>query len=221
MRREAFWQALHGSLTIGFLSALISVGLVCVLASAYHRMGNGIKADIGRYLIILSVSIYLVVPSIVLGTVSFIWLRGFVDIFSVALWLVLAANCLLALPFAWRILGAKYQAVLAATDKKCQILGVHGWQRFWQVSLPSLQHEMGLALGLTAALSIGDLGVIALFGSDDFRTLPWLLYQYAARYGGAEAELLGCILLGLCLGFYGIFYALVRLGARRKQDAYR
>ena len=221
LRREAFWQALHGSLTIGFLSALMSVGLVCVLTSAYHRMGKGIKADIGRYLIILSVSIYLVVPSIVLGTVSFIWLRGFVDIFSVALWLVLAANCLLALPFAWRILGAKYQAVLAATDKKCQILGLRGWQRFWQVSLPSLQHEMGLALGLTAALSIGDLGVIALFGSDDFRTLPWLLYQYAARYGGAEAELLGCILLGLCLGFYGIFYALVRLGARRRQDAYR
>ena len=100
-------------------------------------------------------------------------------------------------------------------------IGIAWLAAFWQVSLPSLQHEMGLALGLTAALSIGDLGVIALFGSDDFRTLPWLLYQYAARYGGAEAELLGCILLGLCLGFYGIFYALVRLGARRRQDAYR
>lgn len=220
-KRAAFWQALQGSLTLGFLSALISVSLVCLLATAYHRVGAGKAGYIARQIISLSVSIYLVVPSIVLGTVSFMWLRPFVDIFSIALWLVLAANCLLALPFAWRIIGSKYQAVLAATDKQCQMLGLHGWRRFFQISLPSLQHEFGLALGLTAALSIGDLGVIALFGSHEFRTLPWLLYQYASRYGGAEAELLGCILLGLCLSFYGVFYILVKYAAQRRSHAYR
>jgi thiamine transport system permease protein len=31
------------------------------------------------------------------------------------------------------------------------------------------------------ALSLGDLGAIALFGSDRIVTLPWLLYQKAWR----------------------------------------
>lgn len=222
--RPQFWQALQGSLLLGLLSSIISVSIVCVLSNAYYRIGffsRIIGGVLSRRMILLSVSIYLVVPSIVLGTASFIWLRSFVDLFSVAFWLVLAANCLLSLPFAWRILGAPLQAVLAATDKQCQMLNLHGWQRFFTITLPALRHELGLALGLTAALSIGDLGVIALFGSDTFRTLPWLLYQYASRYGGAEADLLGCLLLFICLGFYGIFYLIITVLARRRSYARR
>jgi thiamine transport system permease protein len=68
-----------------------------------------------------------------------------------------------------------------------------------------MRREIGLCLGLTAALSIGDFGVIALFGSEQFQTLPYLLYQYSSRYGGAEAELLAVFLL--IYGF-GLFFFL-------------
>lgn len=227
--RPAFWQALHGSVSIALASALLSVSIVCLLSTAYYRLGERITpslpasafAHISRQLILLSVSVTLVLPSIVLGTVSFLWLRSVFDMFAMAFWIVLGANCLLALPFAWRILGARYQAVLAATDQQCYQLNLRGWRRFWHITFPSLKREFALALGLTAALSVGDFGVIALFGSDAFRTLPWLLYQYASRYGGAEAELLSFVLLMLCLGFYGLFKGMITLLTMRGAHAYR
>jgi thiamine transport system permease protein len=87
------------------------------------------------------------------------------------------------------------------------------------ITLPSMRTEIGLSLGLCSALAMGDFGVIALFGSEQFRTLPWLLYQYSSRYGGGEAELLGLIMLGLALLKYFIFYTILRLPEIRKSNA--
>ena len=49
--------------------------------------------------------------------------------------------------------------------------------KFKRLTFPKINREFGFALGLSAALSFGDLGVIALFGSENFQTLPWVLYQ--------------------------------------------
>ena len=59
--------------------------------------------------------------------------------------------------------------------------------------------EIGYASGLASALSLGDMTVIALFGSQQFQTLPWLLYQTMARYRAGEAAALAVILLILTL----------------------
>ena len=64
--------------------------------------------------------------------------------------------------------------------------------------MPALNREIGQVLGLAAALSVGDLGVIALFASNDF-ALPWLLYQMAGSYRGDIAAALALILLVLTL----------------------
>ena len=53
------------------------------------------------------------------------------------------------------------------------------------------------------ALSLGDLGAIALFGSDRIVTLPWLLYQKLGSYRTADAAglafLLGAITMALMI----------------------
>ena len=53
------------------------------------------------------------------------------------------------------------------------------------------------------ALSLGDLGVIALFGSDSVQTLPYLLLASMGSYRTADAAgialLLGLVCLGLTL----------------------
>ena len=52
---------------------------------------------------------------------------------------------------------------------------------------------------LAFCFSLGDLGIIALFGSDDFSTLPWYLYQLIGSYRTTDAAGVALVLLVLCL----------------------
>ena len=45
--------------------------------------------------------------------------------------------------------------------------------------------------------SLGDLGVIALFGTEDFTTLPWMMYRAFGSYRTQDAEALAAVLLAL------------------------
>lgn len=47
-------------------------------------------------------------------------------------------------------------------------------------------------------LSIGDFGVVALFGNDDFRTLPFYLYQQIGSYRSRDGAVTALIMLLLC-----------------------
>jgi thiamine transport system permease protein len=49
------------------------------------------------------------------------------------------------------------------------------------------------------AMSVGDLGVVALFGSDAFVTLPYLLFQRLGSYRTADAAGLALILSAFTL----------------------
>ena len=49
------------------------------------------------------------------------------------------------------------------------------------------------------ALSLGDLGVIALFGSDAVQTLPYLLFNRLGSYRTADAAGLALLLGVLCM----------------------
>ena len=201
--RPVFWQAFWSSTSLGMSAAILSTTLAFILCAGRYRMsGRSFGQRLGRAVISLSQSIYLALPAIVLGTASFLVLRRVVNLFDHVFFMVLLSNSLLALPFAARLLDGRYRMITPAQDKLCAQLGLTGLRRFFWVTLPAMRREIGLCLGLTAALSIGDFGVIALFGSEQFQTLPYLLYQYASRYGGAEAELLAVFLLIYGLGLF-------------------
>ena len=213
-QKAIFWQALTDSLVIAITSALLTCGLATILIIADQRQ---IEAGFAwrRRLASVSVSIYLVMPAIVFGTSAFILLHQYLDVFAHAFWLVLLANILLSLPFAVRLLEGKLIQTHQKIDKLANSLNIRGNKRFWRLILPAMPREYGIALGISAALSLGDLGVIALFGSRDFQTLPWLLYQLFNRYGGAQAELLALFMLCLTAGLYFSFYYLIQLLVRQ------
>ena len=215
--RPAFWQAFWSSTFLGISAACLSTTLAFILCAGRFRMaGQSLGTRLGRAVISLSQSVYLVLPAIVLGTASFLVFRPVVNLFDHVFFVVLLSNSLLALPFAARLIDGRYHMITPAQDKLCAQLGLTGLRRFFLVTLPAMRREIGLCLGLTAALSIGDFGVIALFGSEQFQTLPYLLYQYASRYGGAEAELLAVFLLVYGLGlFFCLHQAVNRLAFRR------
>jgi thiamine transport system permease protein len=191
----AFRAALMASIAIATASAGITCGLAWAICEARRTLV--LPTRLARHsglagLLDLASTIYLAVPAIVFGLGAFLMLRGVADTFALAPLLVLAANVLQG-PLAES--GARH-------DRLCASLGIAGWARLRLVEFPVARRELGFAAALSAALSVGDLGVIALFGSDTFRTLPWLLYQRSGRYQSDEAAAIALVLLLLSLAFF-------------------
>jgi thiamine transport system permease protein len=83
----------------------------------------------------------------------------------------------------------------------CQSLGMQGWQRLKVVELRALKRPLAQALAFACVLSIGDFGVVALFGNDDFRTLPFWLYQQIGSYRSQDGAVTALLLLLLCFAY--------------------
>lgn len=56
-----------------------------------------------------------------------------------------------------------------------------------------------MAFSFAMALSLGDLGAVALFGSENFITLPWLVYSNMGSYRTNDAAGYAFILGVVCL----------------------
>ncbi len=150
----------------------------------------------------------------VLAVAAIIALRPLASITDLALPMTAAANALAALPFATRVLTPAFTAAHAERGRLADSLGLSGWMRFRALYLPRLRRPLGLAAGLAAALSAGDLGVVALFAAPDAPTLPLLMQQLAsgrridAAYGAALC------LTALAFALFAVFDGLGRRNGR-------
>jgi thiamine transport system permease protein len=84
-------------------------------------------------------------------------------------------------------------------DRLAFSLDIKGWRRWRAVDWPIVAPAAGYAFAVAFCFSFGDLGVIALFGSENFATLPWYLHQKMASYRTDDAAGVALIILGLTL----------------------
>lgn len=194
--RPGFQKALLTSLAIGSCSALLSTGLAIILAEARLQ----VRSRFWRTILGLPVYVYLVVPAVVLSLGFFLGFRGLgiAPVRAAPLVLVLA-NALLALPFAVATLGPALQAIDHRYRKLGRALNLTAGQRWRLVQWPLMGRELGIVLALGFCFSLGDLGVISLFGTSDFTTLPWLMLRALGAYRSHDAAIIAAFLLGLCL----------------------
>ena len=221
-----FWQAARYSLSIAVLSAVLSVMMGFAISYALYSLGR-----IGRYrawsgplarFIQLSAHLYLCLPAILLGSAAFLLLFRYMDVEKAAFWLVILANALFGLPFALRMLQGRLSQILNAQERSMQMMGLGFFKRMRSVILPAMRVELGAALILIGALSFGDFGLIALFGSSEMQTLPYLMYSLLNRYGGPEADMLALVMAGIILvSLWGFQLFLTQLGKRRAIGAER
>lgn len=164
------------------------------LASANRLRGrwHGVFPTLSGYL-------PLIVPPLVLGTGLFILLRPSLGNSAQGWVLVSLINGLMAVPFVIQVLQGPLSGMDANTLRQADQLGIFGWYRWRWLYWPRLRHPMALALAYGTALSLGDFGVIALFGSPGQPTLPVLLYQQLGSYRVAEAAGTGLWLLLLLI----------------------
>tara|TARA_R110002124_G_scaffold114535_18_gene269350 strand:- start:5121 stop:6713 length:1593 start_codon:yes stop_codon:yes gene_type:complete len=202
LAQPAFWQAALSSLLVGAGSAVLTLALALGLALGRAATGNGIM----RTLLGMPVYAYLAVPAVVLSLGFFLLVRALgVAPAMAAPYVVILANSLLALPFAMATLGPPLEAIARTRGKLVRSLGLSGWRQFIAVEYPLLGKDIGVMLALAFCFSLGDLGVIALFGTQDFQTLPLLMFRALGGYRNNDAAAIAAVLLvGTIIAFVGL-----------------
>ncbi|CDX46912.1 fused thiamin transporter subunits of ABC superfamily: membrane components [Mesorhizobium plurifarium] len=200
---EAVRRATLTSAGLALLAALLSVTLSLALIAA--RRALALRRRAGSAMSLLEhaadtgAGFVLVVPPIVLGAGWFLALRSITDVFAIAPVMVVAVNAVMAMPFAIRAIRPAYDAASERHERLCLALGISGWTRLSLIDWPSLRRPLATGFAFAMALSLGDLGVIALFGSDSVQTLPYLLLARMGSYRTADAAGLALLLGLVCL----------------------
>jgi len=142
--------------------------------------------------------------ALVLGTGLYLILFPLADPRALALPVTAVVNATLALPFALRALVPQATEVQARHGRLAEALRLQGWARVCFVDLPRLRRPLGFAGGLTAALSLGDLGAITLFADADQATLPLQILGLMSAYRMEDATAAALVLVALALAAFWI-----------------
>lgn len=188
-------RALLTSLGLGAASAVLAFAVVWPLATLAVRSGGW------RKVASIAVLASWIVPPAALATGWFISLIAHAGMTGLAAFLVIAMNALMSLPFVARVLMPALAQSAEAHDRLCLSLGLSGWSRFRLVELPAMKRAIGLSLVMALILSLGDLTAISLFGTQDFVTLPALVYRQMGSYRFDEAIGTALVLSAIVLAF--------------------
>lgn len=209
---HALWQAMGRSLAVALAAGLLALGLGWGLLLSSRELRLRRYRPRAAALLETLASLVIVVPPLVIGTGLFALLSPVANVLSIGLVLVVIVNALMGLPYVIRTLGPAVMRAGEQHDRLCASLGISGWNRLRLVEWPLLRRPAATALALAAALAVGDLGVIALFGTQDTVTVPLLLYHRMAAYQLDAAAVTAVVLAALC---FSLFAALERgIGGR-------
>ncbi len=190
------------SIVLATLSAALAAALALSLVMARRALAGGRtggKKTLLERFTDTGAGFVLVVPPIVIGAGWFVLVRQSVDVFALAPFMVVTVNAVMAMPFAVRAVRPAYDAASERHERLCAQLGISGWNRLRLIDWPVLKRPLATAFAFAMALSLGDLGVIALFGSDAVQTLPYLLLARMGSYRTDDAAGLALMLGLLCL----------------------
>jgi thiamine transport system permease protein len=198
---SSIWPALGRSISVSVVSAVLSMSAASVLAIAVARTKHkGIE---------LAAMLPLAASGLVLGTGLFILLRPFAAPSALALPITVVANTALTLPFLYRLLLPQAKQIVENYARLSAALDLTGWAEMRLIILPLLARQLGYGAGLAAALSMGDLGVIALFADSNSATLPLLVQQLMGAYRMDQAAAAALVLV---IASAALFFSLDRIG---------
>jgi thiamine transport system permease protein len=214
LQQPALWQALWTSVRIALGSGLLCVLLTMMLLWSSRelrlRQKNGWAQAMD-----LSGMLILAMPGIVLATGFFLLLGDTTGLPQTPWPLVIMTNALMAVPYALKVLDNPMRDVAERYNPLCISLDMRGWQRLRWVEMSALKRPIAQALAFACVLSLGDFGVIALFGNENFRTLPFYLYQQMGSYRSQDGAVTALLLLLLCF----LLFTLIEKLPGRHADA--
>ena len=200
---EGVWAAAGRSLLIAAGSTLLGGGVALSLALDVARR----KSNVLEFAAMLP----LAASGLVMGTGLFLLVQPYFPPEKLAVPITMMVNATMVVPFVFRLLLPEARALHTDYDRLCLSLGLPAFARLRLVTLPRLARPLGFGAGLAAALSMGDLGVIALFAGERSATLPLIVQQLMGAYRMQAAA--GAALLLVAISFF-LFWTLDRIGGR-------
>lgn len=197
LARPLFWRALATSLALAFAAGLLATAMTLLIARARASMADRHGTGLGG--LFRLPEFMLLVPPLALGSGWFLLLHRLGLAEGAGPVLVVLVNMCMALPFSARVIAPELTTHLRRTGRLAAGLGVTGIARFRLIDWPVMRGPLLTAFAFAAALSMGDLGAVALFGSDGFITLPAMLYASLGSYRSTDAAALSLILGIACL----------------------
>ena len=201
---SVLWATLR-SILVALAATGLTLALALPLALAIGGSGGGSRGGRAARLAEVLGSLSIAASPLVLGTGLFLILNPVVDPVALALPVAALVNALMALPFALRALVPPARETHLRFDRLSESLDLSAWSRIRLVTLPRLRQPLGFALGLAAALSAGDLGVVTLFTDPAQATLPLEMYRLMDAYRTDQAAAAALMLTTLAFALFGIF----------------
>lgn len=198
---RSVWPALFRSVLVAVGSAALASIAALILAMA--------AAKSNQKWLEFTAMLPLAASGLVLGTGLFLAFRPFFGTHALALPITLITNTALTLPFLYRLLLPEARQFVCGYARLTLSLGLPLWPELRFITLPMLARPLGYGAGLAAALSMGDLGVNALFADVKTATLPLLVQQLMGAYRMDQAAAATLVLV-VCSG--ALFFALDRIG---------
>lgn len=204
------WKLLfnHNLLMATMTSLVVAVGsgIIALLFGILLLWTNSRLQLFGYYFfsdkLMLIGSLVLAIPSMVLASGFFLLFYGSENHFSIMMILIMLSNGLMALPFVLKTLENPMKDIANRYNLLTNSLNIKGINRFYLIEFRALRPLYVFAFSLACVMSLGDFGIIALFGSQDFITLPFYLYQQLDSYRSESANFTALILLILCVGIF-------------------
>ncbi|MEI2266284.1 thiamine/thiamine pyrophosphate ABC transporter permease ThiP [Erwinia sp. CGal63] len=214
LQQPALWQAVYTSISIALGAGAICVILTVMLLWSSRELRLRQQPFAGQMLE-LSGMLILAMPGIVLATGFFLLLNETSGLPQSAEGIVIFTNALMAIPYAIKVLENPLRDIAERYNRLCLALDIRGLNRLRLIELRALKRPLAQAMAFASVLSVGDFGVVALFGNEDFRTLPFYLYQQMGSYRSEDGAVSALLLLLLCF----LLFTLIEKLPGRHADA--
>lgn len=193
-------------------SVMVAVASTCITVLMALAMVVAVATRAkGTAMIEAAAVVPLAASGLVLGTGLFLIVQPFAPPTTLALPVTMLVNTALSLPYVYRLLLPEARALVADYGLLADSLGLQGLARWRWLILPRLARPLGFGAGIAAALSMGDLGVIALFAGEQSVTLPLMIQQLIGAYRMEAAA--GAALVLVVLSF--VLFWICDWGGRR------
>jgi thiamine transport system permease protein len=213
LSQTRLWQATLTSIEIALGAAVISVALTLMLLWSSREL-SAIGQQRWATRLELSGMTILAMPALVLATGFFLLLINSIGIPQSPIFLITVINGLMAVPYTLKVLTQPMYALAQRYTLINRSLGISGLNRLRLIELSALKSPISQALAFACVLSIGDFGIIALFGNEHFITLPYYLYELLGAYRSQYGAVTALVLLVLC---FLLFSVIERLSGRHDQ----
>ncbi|MWP63088.1 thiamine/thiamine pyrophosphate ABC transporter permease [Gilliamella sp. Pas-s25] len=190
----AFQQAVMFSVLIALGSAMIAMLLALLLLYTNSRLLINQQTQWSNRLMLVG-SLILIIPSMALASGLFLLLFPYAYSSVLVCGLIMLCNGLMALPFVLKNLAAPMYDVTARYWQLTQSLNIDGLLHFYLIEYKALKKLIIQSFAFSAILSLGDFGIIALFGGQSVITLPYYLYEQISHYYYQESTVTAALLL--------------------------